>query len=102
MDWNKFEVAESGKVIIDGEIELDIVEFQSGRYFLNKELFTNKQVLAKLKNYTADELKKDSKYPLYIAVGHTEDGKRGITTKITDSKRLNEIVKEIEENLIKL
>ncbi|MEK6832987.1 MAG: hypothetical protein AABY32_02975 [Nanoarchaeota archaeon] len=101
MPCDKFIIDKSGKAIIDGKIELDIVEFQSGRYFLDKKIVTTNKILAKLKNYTSDELKKDSAYPIYVMVGHTADKKSGITTRITDSKTLNNIIKEIEESLIK-
>jgi len=100
MDWNRFVIYKPEKVIIDNKTEFDILELPSGKYFLNKESFTTKEALTKLKNYTPEELKRDSTYSIYTMVGHTADGKRGITTKITDSKRLNEIIKEIEESLV--
>ncbi len=101
MSWNHFVIDKTGKAIVDNEVEFDILELPSGRYFLNKEVITTKEVLTKLKNYTPKELKKDSEYPIYVLVGHTQDGKSGITTRITDVKGLNTIIQEIEESLIK-
>jgi hypothetical protein len=102
MAWDKFVIYEPEKVIINENEKLDILELPSGKYFLNKKDFTTKEVLTILKTYTSDDLKNDFLYPIYTMVGHTVNGKEGITTRITNPKRLNNIIEEIEENLIKL
>ena len=100
--WDKFIVTSSGKAIINGSIELDILELQNGRkYFLDKDIIANKEILTGLKNYTQEDLKKkDFKYPIYSQVGHIAGDKNGITIRITDPKTLNEVIKEIEESAL--
>ena len=91
-EWDHFFIYEPGKAIItykdkneEKTIKLDLIELSSGRYFLDKK--TIKQ--------------NSSDCPIYTLVGHTADGKSGITAIITDTKRLSKVIQEIEENLIK-
>lgn len=84
-EWDHFVIYKPGKAIINNQIELDLIELPSGRYFLDKET---------LKQNSSD-------CPIYTLVGHTADGKSGITAIITDTKRLSKVIQEIEENLIK-
>lgn len=90
-EWDHFFIYKPGKAIItykdkneEKKIELDFIELPSGRYFLDKESFKQNS----------------SDYPIYTLVGHEADGKKGITCRITDSKRLTNVIKEIEESLI--
>jgi hypothetical protein len=103
-EWDKFVINESGKVTIHDNINLDILKFPNGRkYFLDKEILMDGEILTKLKKYTQEDLKKkDFKYPIYSQVGHVAGDKSGITIRITDPKTLNEVIKEIEESVLKL
>lgn len=102
MNWDQFVIDKPGKAIVNNTTEFDILELPSGKYFLNKEVIITKEVLTKLKNYTPEGLKKDSEYPIYVLVGsYIENDKTGTTTRLTDVKRLNKIIQEIEESLIK-
>lgn len=91
-EWDHFFIYKPGKAIItykdkneEKTIELDIIELPSGRYFLDKESVK----------------KNGSNSPIYTLVGHEADKKRGITDRITDTKRLSKVIQEIEESLIK-
>ena len=102
--WDKFVVTSSGKATINGSIELDILELQNGRkYFLDKDIIANKEILTGLKNYTQEDLKKkDFKYPIYSIIG--DDGKETfwIGANIDDPSKLLIVIKEIEDNLQQL
>lgn len=101
-NWDRFVVTSLGRVIINGKKELDIIEFPNGRkYFLDKKVIINKEILTTLKSYTQEDLKKeDFIYPIYSQVGHEEDEKRGITARITDPKTLGEVIRQIEESML--
>jgi hypothetical protein len=80
-------IDKSGKVIINNEIELNLIELPSGRYFLDKETIANRT--------NQEDL------IVYNRVAYYKGGKGGITSRVTDTKELSRIIQEIEENLIK-
>lgn len=90
MNWDHFLIYESGKVIINDNLRLDIVNLPSGRYFLNKES------IEKIKKSSPEELIKNPECAIYTLVGdYLKNENRGPTCRITNTKRLSKIIEEI-------
>lgn len=104
MPCEKFVINNFGKAVVltdefgkavgeENEKPLDALEFSNRKYLIDKDFFTT------LKDYSQQNLQKTS---IYRVVGWNKKCDKGLAAKITDSKELNEVVKEIEEYLIKL
>lgn len=92
-DWDRFVIDDYGKATLT--IKLDVLELPSGTYFLKRSS------LKKLKNCAPEDLKNGSVYNIYEMIGHTADGHKGITERVTDPKTLIKIIKEFEEKKLK-
>ena len=94
MPCDNFTINNNGKAIVEnvedvGDLKLSnknlsILKLSDGNYLLNKES------IAKLRDYTKQDLEEN---PIYLVVGQTMERDKGIASRISDLEKLNGINK---------
>ena len=84
----RFYINDSGKAVIEGVPELDILSFSNGKRYL-----VDKAYLAKLSEYSSRTLENT---PIYLWIGANKEETQGITAEVRKLGKLNELEKFIE------